>query len=119
MSSNADVHVPLQGTNGVINTGKVSTAKLADDAVTKAKLAGGFLKQVVIAGGAAGNHTVTGIATADELVGVVYLEISEGAVVDASSLTAEFTITAANTINNADGTATTDGKLIVTYLDLT
>ncbi len=102
-----------------IVSGTVTTDKIADDAVTKAKLAGGFLKQAVIDGGAAGAHTVTGIAVGDELVSVVQYDIDTGAVVDVVSLTSEFSITAADTINNTGGTVTTGDKLVVTYLDLT
>lgn len=97
----------------------VETAKIKDDAVTKAKLAGGFMKSAVIAGGAAGNHTVTGIATADEIVLVARLDVNAGNVVDISSITSEFTISAADTINNAAGTDTTGDKLLILYLDLT
>jgi len=38
---------------------------------------------------------------------------------DAEDLTAEFEITAANTINNAGGTDTTGAVLVVVYEDLT
>lgn len=98
----------------------VTTAKLADDGVTKAKLAGGFLKGTAIAGGAAGAHTVTGIATGDELVLVARLDLDGTAAnIDLDDLTSEFTISAADTINNAAGTDTTGDKLLVLYLDLT
>jgi len=50
-----------------------------------------------ISGGAAGDHTVTGIATTDTIVSV--LHYTAGAL--SADLTAEFTITAADTINNA------------------
>ncbi|MCC7047202.1 MAG: hypothetical protein IT562_10855 [Alphaproteobacteria bacterium] len=73
-----------------------------------------IIKQAVVAGGSAGDFTVTGIATTDRLVGVIYFTKSTNltAVTDLSS---EFSITAANTINNAAGTATTGGYLLVTY----
>lgn len=71
----------------------------------------------VITGGAAGNHTVTGIATTDQLISVIY-DVGAGTdVTDVSELTAEFSISAADTINNAGGTATTAGKMVVSYLD--
>ncbi len=78
------------------------------------------LKQTVIAGGAAGNHTVTGIATTDHLIGVNHL-VGDGTQLTgaANNLTSEFTISAANTIDNTGGTATTNGVLIVTYFDTT
>lgn len=82
-------------------------------------LSSGRLKTAVVNGGAAGNFTVTGIATLDELVSVVYFPIDTGTVTSVSDLTSEFTISAANTINNTGGTATTGGKLLVVYRDRT
>jgi hypothetical protein len=69
-----------------------------------------------IAGGAAGNHTVTGIAASDTLLSVVFVDATDvsEAVTD---LTSEFAISAADTVNNAAGTDTTGGFLLVTYLD--
>ena len=78
----------------------------------------GTLRQTVVAGGAAGNFTVTGITTSDVLVSVLYFAGAGTDVTDLSNLTSEFTITATNTINNAGGTASTGGKLIVTYQDV-
>lgn len=69
--------------------------------------------QVSIAGGAAGDHTVTGIKPRDTLVSVLQIEDT-----DVSDLTSEFSISADDTINNADGTATTGDALIVTYLSV-
>ncbi len=71
---------------------------------------GGPVKQALIAGGAAGNHTVTGIATTDTLVSVIHN--TAGALVD---LTSEFTIDSADTIDNVGGTVTTGDDLLVTY----
>lgn len=72
------------------------------------------LKQAVIAGGAAGAHTVTGIATQDRLVSVHhYTPGSSSTYVD---LTDEFTISDADEIDNAGGTATTSDTLVVTYV---
>lgn len=103
--SNADVEVALF--EGTINPGKV----------TKAKLGTGFIKMAVVAGGAAGNFTVTGIATADALIGVLHVAGAGTDVTDIADLTSEFSIPAANTINNAGGTASTGGKLLVFYQD--
>ena len=76
------------------------------------------IREAVVAGGSAGNFTVTGIKTRDTLVSVLY-EIGAGtAVTDVSDLTSEFTIAAANTINNTSGTASTGGKLVVKYLSV-
>ena len=66
--------------------------------------------QAVVAGGAAGDITVTGITTDDDLVGVI--EFASGVPTDR---TAEFTITATNTINNTGGTSTAGDTLVVTY----
>ena len=76
---------------------------------------GNFAKHALVAGGAAGNFTVTGIKTGDELNEVIYYVGAGTAVTDISDLTAEFTISAANTINNAAGTNSTGGKLLVRY----
>lgn len=86
--------------------------------VAKTKLNTGFLKVALIDGGAAGNRTVTGIATGDALISVLHLP-DAGAVDAIADLTGEFTISAANTINNAGGTASTNGKLLVIYQDRT
>lgn len=77
----------------------------------------GLFKMVVVAGGAAGNFTVTGIATTDELIGVLHVAGAGTAVTDIEDLTSEFSITAADTINNTGGTASTSGKLLVFYVD--
>ena len=114
--SNADVDL-IAPFEGRINAGKVTEAKIGSAAVTKAKLGTGFIKGALIAGGAAGNHTVTGIATADALIQVLYFVGAGTDVTDVSDLTSEFTISAANTINNTGGTATTGGKLQVFYQD--
>ncbi len=71
---------------------------------------GGPVSQALIAGGAAGNHTVTGIATTDTIVFV--LHNTAGALVD---LTSEFTIDSADTIDNVGGTVTTGDDLLVLY----
>lgn len=75
------------------------------------------IKQTVIDGGAAGNHTLTGIATEDHLISVVHIEGSGTALTGAADLTAEFSITAADTINNTGGTSSADGVLVVLYFD--
>jgi hypothetical protein len=94
----------------------VNTAKIGAAAVTKPKLAGGFMKQSLIAGAAAGNHTVTGIAVGDEIVSVIRWD---AATPDLFDDTAEYTITGANTINNAAGTSSAGQKLLVAWCDLT
>jgi hypothetical protein len=89
---------------------------LTSDATGKAVVAVDALYQKSVAGGAAGDITVTGILTTDTLVSVLRLDIDATAAnTDLDDLTSEFTITAANTINNVGGTASTGDKLMVTY----
>lgn len=92
------------------------TLRVKNGGITKLKLAGGFLKVVAIAGAAAGDLTATGIASGDELVAVIPLDLVAGF---EANLLAEFTITATNTINNAAGTSTAGKTLLVIWLDLT
>lgn len=75
------------------------------------------VRQAVVAGGAAGNFTVTGIKTRDTLVSVLFVDATDASEAVANR-TAEFTITAANTINNTGGTTAAGGFLIVTYLSV-
>ena len=70
-----------------------------------------FKVLAAIQGGGAGNHTVTGIATRDVLLHV--LNITDG-----GDLVSEFTISAANTINNTGGTDTTGDDLLIVYGDI-
>ena len=69
-------------------------------------------KVAVIAGGAAGDHTVTGVKVRDQLVAVIR-HIDGGAI---SDLTSEFSISAADTLNNASGTDTSSDQLLVLHL---
>jgi hypothetical protein len=88
--------------------------------VANAKIAGGgWAKHALVAGGAAGDITVTGIKVGDELLEVLWFVGAGTAVTDVTDLTAEFTITATNTINNTGGTASTGDKLLVRYNKLT
>ena len=68
------------------------------------------LRTAVIAGGAAGNLTVTGIATADKLKAVQRVDAA------GANLASEFTISAADTINNTGGTNTTGFVLLVVWI---
>lgn len=70
------------------------------------------IEQTTIAGGAAGAHTVNGIGATDTLVSVV--RITSAGVY--SVITSEFSVTAANTIDNTAGTATTGDVLRVEWL---
>ncbi|MFW6331218.1 MAG: hypothetical protein ACOC3J_05795 [Gemmatimonadota bacterium] len=67
----------------------------------------------IIPGGSAGAHTIDGDldASGDELVSV-YMDASG----TLSDLTAEFSISGHNEIDNAAGTDSTGNYLIVTYL---
>jgi hypothetical protein len=67
----------------------------------------------LVVGGAAGAFTVTGIDTEDRIISVHEL-VSAGAHVD---LTSEFTITAADTIDNTGGSASTGNQLMVVWGD--
>lgn len=90
----------------IISGGKIIEGSIGADAVS----------QTIIAGGAAGNHTVTGIGVEDTLVSVLHVDFTDASETGADR-TGEFTISAANTINNTGGTDTTGGFLIVTWLD--
>lgn len=84
----------------------------------QANLPSGFLKVNLVAGGAAGNLTLTGIAVGDEIafVGVFTTAASIATLAD---LTAEFSVTAPNTINNTGGTSTASNQLMVVWIDRT
>ncbi len=73
----------------------------------------------VVAGGTAGDFTITGIVVGDLLSSVVGFLLTTGTPngITILNLTSEFTITAANTINNAAGTSSAAGMLFVTYFD--
>lgn len=100
--------------DGAITDAKVAAAA----AIAHTKLGTGVLKATLIAGGAAGDHTVTGIRPADTLVAVLFVDATDASETY-SDLTAEFTISADDTINNAGGTDTTGGGLVVIYEDRT
>lgn len=68
-----------------------------------------------VTGGAAGDHTVPGIDVGDGLILVMHITTLVAAT--AADITSEFSITAANTINNTGGTDTTSDLLFVVYYD--
>jgi hypothetical protein len=76
-------------------------------------------KLSVIAGGSAGNHTLTGIKTTDALSGVAYVKDGTYNLTAVSDLSSEFTILAADVIENAAHTDTTGGYLIISWVDKT
>lgn len=112
-STGAATHT-LDDSGNATHTGAVTGASIVSGSAT---VRGGLPKQAVISGGAAGDHTVTGIATTDTLLSVTYYAGAGTDVTDVADLTSEFSISAADTINNDGGTATTGGKLVVFYLD--
>lgn len=79
---------------------------------------GGFLKKALIAGGAAGDHMVSAINAADELVEVLQFVGAGVAVTNIVDLTSEFTASNGK-INNAAGTVTTGDKLLVLWIKKT
>lgn len=91
----------------VISGGTIIEGAIPRDAV----------KQTIVAGAAAGNVTVTGVKTRDALVSVLHLDFNDTGEIGAD-LTGEFTISAADTIDNTGGTASTGGFLIITWLSV-
>lgn len=86
-------------------------------------LSGLNLKIAVLAGGAAGAHTLTGITTDDALLYVGHLTTAVEAtfgfsVSSFADLSSEFSISAADTIDNTGGTATTNDHLFVLWMDV-
>lgn len=81
-------------------------------------------KYFVADGAAAGNVTVTGVATTDSLL-FVGVFTTKASIATFADLTSEFTITATNTINNTAGTSTANNQLLIivdrpdTTVDLT
>ncbi len=81
------------------------------------------LKVTAIPEGAAGNHTVTGITTDDTILAVIGHKIALGEgtpntiTITAVNLTSEFTITAADTVNNTGGTSLADSLVLVIWYD--
>lgn len=84
---------------------------------TPAAVAAGDVHIVAIAGGAAGNHTVTGIAVGDSLSSVIFFDDLGGTAPAVTDLTAEFTVSAPDTIENAGHTDTTGGFLVIGWVE--
>src|SRR5690348_11113889 len=116
-SANSRLQVNIAGTDvAYLDANGITTASgtISNGVVQKGGIATGQIKTAVVAGAAAGDVTVTGIATGDELVGVIRLDRDATAAnINISSLLSEFTISAANTINNAAGTSTSGDALLV------
>ena len=117
-TSGDKVPVDVAGTAVVEAGGTIAAGQyVQSDADGKAvAAAASAIKTAVIAGGSAGALTVTGIATTDRLIGVTVLDRDATAAnINLVNLTSEFTITAANTIDNTGGTVTTGNTLLVVY----
>jgi hypothetical protein len=81
-------------------------------AMNRLEMAGRRPKFYVADGAAAGNVTVTGVATTDTLV-FVGVFTTKASIATFADLTSEFSITATNTINNTSGTSTASNQLLV------
>lgn len=108
---------------GAVDSGATTTTNVllgfgGAGAVGQASLPAGFLQTDLVAGGAAGNLTLTGVAVGDELV-FVGVFTTAAAITSFADLTAEFSITATNTINNTGGTSTASNQLMVIWIDRT
>jgi|GEM_PF-4810646 len=104
--------------NGAFVADAATRALFADGFVNGAKLAASILHVDLVNGGAAGDHTVTGIASGDEIVFVGHFSTA-AAIATLADLTSEFSVTGADTINNAAGTDTSSDQLMVIWLDKT
>lgn len=72
------------------------------------------LEVAVVAGAAAGNITVTGINLGDKIISVLVFTTA-ASIATLADLTSEFSITAADTINNTGGTSTANNSVVVIY----
>jgi len=79
------------------------------------------VKSFLVTGGTAGNHTVTGITTADKILSVLSTHIDATSLstvaFTVADLTSEFTIDSDDTVDNDSGTDTTGALLLVAYAD--
>lgn len=105
-------------TLGVVGANATTTIQVMHAAPSGAVSSDHGIKVKLVDGGAAGDFTVTGIAVGDSLVFVGEFA-TKAAIATLTDLTSEFSITAADTINNVGGTATTNDQLMVIYHDLT
>lgn len=76
------------------------------------------LQEFYLTGGAAGDLTVTGIDVGDTLVSVTSTTLAATTFLPSAcaDLSSEFSITAANTINNAGGTSSASKSVHVMWL---
>ena len=82
------------------------------------RIPGGVAQFTILAAGAvAGDVTVTGVKTTDELLFVQSASFdTDGDIVAVADLTSEFSISAADTLNNTGGTSTADELLSITLV---
>lgn len=76
------------------------------------EMGGRRTKYFVADGAAAGNVTVTGVATTDTLL-FVGVFTTKASIATFADLTSEFTISATDTLNNTGGTSTANNQLLV------
>jgi hypothetical protein len=100
------------GLRSLFASGFVNSDLIEDGSITGSKIANP-IKVSLISGGAAGNHTVSGIKTNDELIAVLEQHGTSGLLTDLST---EFSIKKADTIDNTGGTATSSDKLLIFYI---
>lgn len=81
-------------------------------AMNRLEVPGRRPKFFVADGAAAGNVTVTGVATTDTLL-FVGVFTTKASIATFADLSAEFTISAADTLNNTGGTSTANNQLLV------
>lgn len=101
-----------------VSSGATATIRVALPGSGLGAPAPGRVRCFVATGGAAGDITVTGIAKGDRLIAVLEFATA-AAIATLTDRTAEFDITAADTINNAGGTSTASDSLLVIYEDRT
>lgn len=112
----ADQNTPLQTRSNMGAAIETSLAAIfATPGVAAALGLVSSVRAAVVSGAAAGNVTVAGIAASDTLVLVMRFIGAGVAVTDVAGITSEFSVTAANTINNTGGTNTTGDKLLVVW----
>jgi hypothetical protein len=91
----------------------LTDAEIAADVAAGVLTAIAAVETLTVAGAAAGNVTVTGVAVGDVIVKV--FKVVEANPPTSVDLTAEFTVTATNTINNVGGTSSSGESLVVVW----
>ncbi|MFO1147814.1 MAG: hypothetical protein U1E62_05490 [Alsobacter sp.] len=109
-----------------LNLGDVAVSGSVTDGDRLVYVAGATNKWVsgrplmaVVVGDVPGPLVITGITADDRIDSVIFYAGAGTAVTDVADLTAEFTISADDEIDNTGGTDTTGGKLVIAWTDLT